>query len=64
MSSPQGTLSTKVLTTSDAPEMGVLDGVTRILEQSGVLPHELELVIHGTTLVTNALIERKGTPNH
>lgn len=60
LSSPKGTLSTKVLTTSDAPEQGVLEGVGRIIEQANILPHEIGLVIHGTTLATNALIERKG----
>ena len=52
--------STKVLTTSDAPEQGVLDGVSGILAESGVAPGDVNLVIHGTTLATNALIERKG----
>ncbi len=57
---PRGTASIKVLTTPSAPEEGVLDGVNRILEGEGVAPHEVALVIHGTTLATNALIERKG----
>jgi len=52
--------STKVLTTPQAPELGVLDGVNRILAESGIEPGSLELAIHGTTLATNALIERKG----
>ncbi|MEX2644185.1 MAG: hydantoinase/oxoprolinase family protein [Acetobacterales bacterium] len=50
----------KVLTTPSAPEQGVMDGVARILEESGVAAGELDLVIHGTTLATNAIIERKG----
>lgn len=52
--------STKVLTTPQAPEKGVLDGVNRILTESGIAPDSLDLAIHGTTLATNALIERKG----
>ncbi len=52
--------STKVLTTPQAPEKGVLDGVNRILSESGISPDSFELAIHGTTLATNALIERKG----
>ncbi|MDH3702066.1 MAG: hydantoinase/oxoprolinase family protein [Alphaproteobacteria bacterium] len=52
--------STKVLTTTDAPETGVLEGIDAMLAQSGVSPGEVRLVIHGTTLATNALIERKG----
>ena len=51
---------TKVLTTPDAPERGVFDGIDRLLEETGTRPAEVQLVIHGTTLATNALIERKG----
>ncbi len=50
----------KVLTTPSAPEEGVMTGVARILEESGVAAADLDLVIHGTTLATNAIIERKG----
>src|ERR1700752_2510426 len=52
--------SVKVLTTPRAPEEGVLTGITEILKQSGVKPADLALIIHGTTLATNAIIERKG----
>ena len=57
---PQSTWSIKVLTTPAAPEEGVLAGITRILEEAGADPADVGLVIHGTTLATNALIERKG----
>jgi N-methylhydantoinase A len=50
----------KLLTTPDAPELAVLEGVEAILTQSGVKASDVTLVIHGTTLATNALIERKG----
>jgi N-methylhydantoinase A len=53
-------LSAKVLTTSDAPERAVLEGTAAILTQAGIGAADLALVIHGTTLATNALIERKG----
>ena len=53
-------VSTKVLTTQDAPERGVLEGVRAALERAGAAPGDVGLVIHGTTLATNALIERKG----
>jgi N-methylhydantoinase A len=57
----QGKLtSTKVLTTPRAPEEGVLTGMDEIVKLSGIKPHELGLIIHGTTLATNAIIERKG----
>ncbi|HTR86108.1 MAG TPA: hydantoinase/oxoprolinase family protein [Reyranella sp.] len=52
--------STKVLTTPRAPEEGVLTGMDEIVKLSGLKPAELGLVIHGTTLATNAIIERKG----
>ena len=52
--------SVKVLTTPRAPEEGVLTGVADILKLSGLKPSDLSLIIHGTTLATNAIIERKG----
>ncbi|MFO1151658.1 MAG: hydantoinase/oxoprolinase family protein [Alsobacter sp.] len=52
--------STKVLTTYAAPEQAVLDGVAIVSRDAGVSPSEIGLVIHGTTLATNALIERRG----
>ncbi len=56
-----GTRTTiKVLTTPAAPEQGVMTGVQAILRQSGVAVSDIGLVIHGTTLATNAVIERKG----
>jgi N-methylhydantoinase A len=50
----------KVLTTPDAPERGVIEGVRSILAEAKCPPSEVGLVVHGTTLATNALIERKG----
>ena len=50
----------KVLTTPRAPEEGVSAGIRGVLADSGVTPDEVSLIIHGTTLATNALIERKG----
>ncbi len=53
-------VTTKVLTTPAAPERGVLSGVHKVLEIAGVAPSAVRLVIHGTTLATNAIIERRG----
>ena len=50
----------KVLTTPRAPEEGVMQGIERVLAGSGADPARVEVVIHGTTLATNAIIERKG----
>jgi N-methylhydantoinase A len=55
-----GDHSIKVLTTSDAPERGVMEGVRAILAEAKCPPGDVGLVVHGTTLATNALIERKG----
>ena len=52
--------STKVLTTHKAPEEAVIVGIQSVLTQSGVSPQDIGLVVHGTTLATNALIERRG----
>jgi len=50
----------KVLTTHDAPDRAVIDGLNQALSASKVTPGEVEVIIHGTTLATNAIIERKG----
>ncbi len=52
--------ATKILTTPDAPERAVLEGVRAILAEAKCRPGDVTLVVHGTTLATNALIERKG----
>ncbi len=48
------------MTTIDAPEQGVVQGIEVALGRLGLLPSDIGVVIHGTTLATNALIERKG----
>ena len=53
-------VTTKVLTTPKAPEQGVMAGFGKVLTLSGLAPPDIRLVIHGTTLATNALIERRG----
>ena len=50
----------KVLTTPADPSQAVLQGIRMLMQAHGVAPHEVLQVIHGTTLVANALIERKG----
>ncbi len=52
--------SAKVLTTPRAPEEGMLEGIARVLAEAALPPSEIGVLIHGTTLATNALIERKG----
>ena len=50
----------KVLTTPDAPERAVFDGLNAVTSEAGVAPSDVTVIIHGTTLATNALIERGG----
>ncbi|MEM7132336.1 MAG: hydantoinase/oxoprolinase family protein [Chloroflexota bacterium] len=50
----------KALTTPDDPARGALKGITDFLIQEGIHFAELSRIVHATTLVANALIERKG----
>ena len=60
LSLPGRTVSTKLLTTHGAPDDAVIAGARTILAEAGIDGSALGLVVHGTTLATNALIERKG----
>ncbi|MBV8751844.1 MAG: hydantoinase/oxoprolinase family protein [Hyphomicrobiales bacterium] len=50
----------KVLTTPAAPERGVIAAIEAVLAEARIPAAALSIIIHGTTLATNALIERKG----
>lgn len=50
----------KTLTTYPDPSIGVLKGLSENLKKYQYTFRDIQAVIHGTTLVTNALIERKG----
>ena len=52
--------SAKVLTTPEAPERAVLEAIGTVLREAALAPADLSIIIHGTTLATNAIIERKG----
>ena len=52
--------TTKVLTTPHAPEEAVMSAIGVVLHEAGLGASDVGIVIHGTTLATNALIERKG----
>ncbi|MEP3919702.1 hydantoinase/oxoprolinase family protein [Ascidiaceihabitans sp.] len=52
--------STKVLTTYTAPENAIIDGMHQVCAKAGITPSQIDQIIHGTTLATNALIERRG----
>jgi N-methylhydantoinase A len=57
---PHGHVSTKVPTQPDAPEEGAALGVFEALRKAGVDADRVDSVIHGATLATNAIIERRG----
>ncbi len=50
----------KTLTTHSAPALGALAGAEQVLQASDRPFHALDGLVHGTTLATNALIERRG----
>lgn len=57
----RGTLySTKLLTNYAAHEQAILDGVEIVTRDAGISTADIDIIIHGTTLATNALIERRG----
>ena len=60
LETPAARYSTKVLTHKATPEDGVLDGMRRALKLGKIEPGHIGLIVHGTTLATNAIIERKG----
>ncbi|RYJ03492.1 MAG: hydantoinase/oxoprolinase family protein, partial [Acetobacteraceae bacterium] len=50
----------KLLTTPDDPSRAIIEGTQRILREAGLVPADLHSIVHGTTLVTNTVIERTG----
>ena len=50
----------KCLTTPDDPSVGAMQGMAEMLERLDVPFGRIEQIVHGTTLVTNAIIERRG----
>ena len=56
----QRRLTAKLLTTLENPVDACMEGLSRVVRQACVKPEDIDLIVHGTTLATNALIERKG----
>ena len=50
----------KRLTTSDDPSAAIIDGLKRLVEESDTTVPDLDAVVHGTTLITNTIIQRSG----
>ncbi|MGK0498911.1 MAG: N-methylhydantoinase A [Oceanicoccus sp.] len=55
------THTAKVPSTPEDSSIGVLNGVARICEESGVDPKQVSRVMHGTTVATNAVLQGKGS---
>ena len=55
-------VTAKVLTTPEAPERGVMQAIAAVVAKAACALRDIDLIVHGTTLATNALIERKGAP--
>ena len=65
LESEAGFQSTKVLTTLNQPEIGVMQGIDELLRLSNIEPGQITHVIHGTTLGTNTVIESaRGQKQH
>ncbi len=54
------TFTAKVPSTPEDSSIGVLNGVARICEESGIDPTKIDRVMHGTTVATNAVLQGKG----
>ncbi len=50
----------KILTTPTDPSEAIFSGLDRLCASAGITPSSIDRFVHGTTLVANALIERKG----
>jgi len=53
----------KLSSTPAAPEQAVIRGIAQILEMAGAAPAEVALLLHGTTVGSNAILERTGAPS-
>ena len=61
LAGPDGALSiAKLLTTTHDPTEALIAGTVDLLERSGVAPAAVGRFVHGTTLATNVILERRG----
>ncbi|EGG28900.1 N-methylhydantoinase A [Aequoribacter fuscus] len=54
------TFTAKVPSTPEDSSIGVLNGVAKICDESGINPADIKFVMHGTTVATNAVLTGKG----
>ena len=62
LETPEGLFTAKTLTTKQKPEDGVLKGTRELMSKASIEPGDVRIIIYGTTLATNLLIERQGSP--
>ena len=51
---------TKVASTPQDQSIGVINGIHKIAGLAGIEPNDIQLILHGTTVATNAVLEGKG----
>jgi N-methylhydantoinase A len=56
----QRTYQAKTPSTPEDQSIGVVAGVKLICEKAGIAPSQIDLILHGTTVATNAVLEGKG----
>jgi N-methylhydantoinase A len=54
--------TTKTPTTTDDQSQGFATGIAKVLQQAGKAPTDVVAILHGSTVATNMIIERKGSP--
>lgn len=50
----------KRLTTPEAPSRAIIEGIQRLLEETDTDPDQIQSIVHGTTMITNTVLERTG----
>ncbi|TCR63072.1 hydantoinase/oxoprolinase family protein [Bosea sp. BK604] len=55
-----GVLVRKVASTPDDFSLGSSEGLAELLRENAILPEEVDVVVHATTMATNAVLEGKG----
>lgn len=50
----------KQLTTPDAPSRAIVEGISRLLSETDTHADQIQAIVHGTTLITNTVLERTG----
>jgi N-methylhydantoinase A len=50
----------KLLTTPEAPNRAIVEGIRQLLDDTNTAAEQVDSVVHGTTLITNTVLERTG----